>query len=323
MIKNKMLFLRIAVAALLIGILLSNLNLEELKTVFLSVEFTWVLAAFLVIILIRVLSAVRWRYILSAYSLSLPFGELITAIFISGALGNFLPAGLGVDIIRGHQIASKHGEVAKVSATIIIDRAIGLFSMIITATVAILLPISWKIEKSVVYIIIILNIGFFFSLGLLFILRNKVIVWEKPEQRYLFNLYFAITKLVEAISYFYKIKRIIIPTFALSIVVQLLRCAIFYFLFIAVGQLLSIFYFLIFVPLILIVILIPISIGGLGIREGALILFFGYAGISPEYCVTVGVVFHALQIATLAPGFFFYITQKSQGKVTARGDAGL
>lgn len=317
MSKNNVLFIRLSVTALLVGILLLNLTLGELKEIFLAVEFKWVLAALFVIMLIRVFSTVRWRYILSRYSLSLSFRELIPIIFISGAMGQFLPAGLGVDIIRCHQVASKHGEVAKVSATIIIDRAIGLFSMIITATVAILIPISWKIPKSVVYIIIALNIGCCFSLWLLFILRNKVIVFEKPKQRYLSGLCSAITKLVEAISYVHKIKRIIIPICALSIVVQILRCAIFYCLFNAVGQSLSIIYFLIVVPLILIVTLIPISIGGLGVRESALILFFGYAGLSPEHCVTVGLMFHALQIATLAPGFFFYITQKSQRKAIA------
>ncbi len=77
-------------------------------------------------------------------------------------------------------------------------------------------------------------------------------------------------------------------------------------------------YFLLFVPIVLFVMMIPISIGGLGVREGTLALLFSAVGVAPVYSVPAGLLWHALQIAALLPGLLLFTFRR---KRSPPGDA--
>jgi uncharacterized membrane protein YbhN (UPF0104 family) len=65
--------------------------------------------------------------------------------------------------------------------------------------------------------------------------------------------------------------------------------------------------FLQYYPLVLVVSVLPISIGGLGVREIANITAFGPLGIPNEQCVSLGLMQYALMLAVSAIGFILFI----------------
>ena len=74
--------------------------------------------------------------------------------------------------------------------------------------------------------------------------------------------------------------------FVLSFLIQLLRIAVHYYCALAIGFDIDFIYFLIFVPLIAMAALLPISVGGFGVRESAAPFLFGsvalIAAVEPE-----------------------------------------
>ena len=72
-------------------------------------------------------------------------------------------------------------------------------------------------------------------------------------------------------------------------------------------------------------VLIPISLGGLGVREAALVYFFRTIGVPAEVSVSVGLMFQFLQIITSAPGIVFWWTERrsAETKPTATNDAAV
>ncbi|MCI0476210.1 MAG: flippase-like domain-containing protein, partial [Anaerolineales bacterium] len=70
----------------------------------------------------------------------------------------------------------------------------------------------------------------------------------------------------------------------------------------ALGETLSVFYFFLFNPLIAFVLLIPISINGLGTKELAAVFFFGLVGMSNEVALSMSLIFHLIVVLTSLPG---------------------
>ncbi len=63
--------------------------------------------------------------------------------------------------------------------------------------------------------------------------------------------------------------------------VQVCRIAVYYSTSLALGQDVSFLHFLVFIPLIAIVAAVPISFGGIGVREQMGALLFGQVGVEP------------------------------------------
>jgi uncharacterized membrane protein YbhN (UPF0104 family) len=71
--------------------------------------------------------------------------------------------------------------------------------------------------------------------------------------------------------------------------------------------------------------MIPIAIGGRGIREGAMVVAFGYAGIEPSQAITVSVLLGGCTLATGILGGAIWIAERnpalSRAAAPARVDA--
>jgi uncharacterized membrane protein YbhN (UPF0104 family) len=77
-------------------------------------------------------------------------------------------------------------------------------------------------------------------------------------------------------------QRIAIPVVALSCLFLLARVGSIHFLFDAIGEPQPFLMTLALVPIILLIVLLPVSLFGLGLKEGAFVFFFGSAGVSPS-----------------------------------------
>lgn len=96
----------------------------------------------------------------------------------------------------------------------------------------------------------------------------------------------------------------------LSVMVQLVRCLVFMSIFIGLGSQVAMIHYFIYVPLVFILMLVPISIGGLGVRESALFAFFGPLGLSIATCTVAGLMFHALQLVMIIPGLVIFLLRR-------------
>jgi uncharacterized membrane protein YbhN (UPF0104 family) len=74
---------------------------------------------------------------------------------------------------------------------------------------------------------------------------------------------------------------------------------------------------LILVPPVILISMIPISIGGWGIREGAMVVAFGYAGIESSHALTVSVLLGATSLAIGIVGGIIWLAGRNPARVPA------
>jgi len=316
--KYKQLFhsiLRVIVALVLIGLLAASIDRHRLLELLRHIDYTWLGSAFLSLAFVRFLMSVRWQYILNIHGINPSFMQTMRITFICTALGSVLPGGLGPDIIRTYQMSHQHGNLTSVSSSIIIDRVIGLYSMLFLAFIAAVIVQLMGKFSAPVWTLFILQIGFIGTWFTSFLLRNTLA--KTPKFLSLINQNAFIERLWDFFSLITNIqiiKKIFVVAFFLSLTVQLARCLMFFCLYHALGASLDLITSFIFIPLVFAIMFVPISIGGLGVREAALIFFGEQYGISTAISFSAGILSHAFQLLLPVVAIVFWYLEKVQRK---------
>lgn len=302
------LLLRAAIAGLLLFALVRAVDPAQLASLWQSLHLGWLTGAVLVLVAIRILMAVRWHYILLPHGVQAKLGDIIAIIFISTSAGYLLPAGgFGVDVYRGYHLSRLYGNVPQISATIVVDRVIGLFSMVLLALLGILVVRDSVLPAPLVLLLYVANAGFLVgALALLF--------WEDKLKGVFGWLRARLPRILKPLESFAhalmdgKLFRQVLPgIFGVSMLVQVLRAVVFYMIYRSLGAAPDLGIMLVYIPLVFIVILMPISLGGLGVREVALHFLLAPHGLDMATNLSAGLMFHALEVLVAVPGVYFYL----------------
>ena len=106
---------------------------------------------------------------------------------------------------------------------------------------------------------------------------------------------------------------VLLYSFALSILFQLLRVVLFYSAALMLGETPSFMFFLALVPIVMFAALLPISIGGIGVREASLVGLFSHFNVMDNVqTFTIALLVFVSGIVSILPGGWFYIGQRKQ-----------
>ncbi len=262
------------------------------------------------LILVRLVVSIKWQVILRHHQIEIPFKELLSVVFISMTLGQILPAGLGSDVVRAYKLSRKYGQTADTTATIVIDRLVGMFSLFFVAFLGSIGAYVMAISTELIWWLIAINLLLLIGWNRLH-LCTKILEKVLPQNGNRFiRFQEALIRMSRIISDKKKIRIILPSIFGWSLVIQVIRCLVFFCLFVAFGQTINPLYYVIFVPIVFVVTLLPVSIGGLGLREGILVLLFSTVGVPAEVSIGAGLISQALQIAAAIPVLLFWLFEK-------------
>jgi len=250
--------------------------------IFKRLNYWWVLATCGVLIAIRIAMAFRWKLLLQAQGINVSQIYLTKVLFVSTLSGWMIPGGLGSDIMRGAELMTRIGKGQLVSATIFLDRLIGVYGMLLVATVSGIIAEATGILSGIALPLLITHILIIVGWRVLYKRRVWIDLklWKNSK---------LVKKLQEKLKVFISAttNRAIFTTvfpksLIVSIFINLLRSILFYCLYRAFGVTANFVLLLFITPLIFLAVLIPISIGGLGVREGILAYYFKTVGIEAD-----------------------------------------
>ena len=212
-----------------------------------------------------------------------------------------LPSSIGGDGIRILDCA-KLGPTEDAFFGVFIDRVIGLAGLLLLniGTLAVnhrLLPP--EVEYPLLLILTALTAG----LLLLFFLRKFPFF---AAGRYLGFL----GRLSERYFQVYSSPALISQQLGLSLLVHLLSMSTFFMAGQAVGLDYPFHIYLALVPPVILLTILPISLAGWGVREGAMVHFFLLIHANKEKVLAFSLLCGLTSLASALPGLFFYLTQK-------------
>jgi hypothetical protein len=285
-------YFRISVSVALIAYLLVRMDLGRTAEVLSSVRadyFGLALATFAVSL---VLGSVQWRMLLRVQDIHLPLGKAISFYYVGAFFNVILPSNIGGDVVRVYDVYKVSGKPNETIAATVTDRMLGLVGLGLLAVPAGLYIASSRgtlgLDPGFGMTSILIVLGFVVLLVFaLMVLMNRDLA--RGVARIVRPLLIGGTRerardIYESFHLYKSNMGDLLGAFGVAMVVQVLRVLVHYELSLALGLEIPIIYFFLFIPVIAIFIALPISIGGLGIREGlGVVLFCGVVqGLTKE-----------------------------------------
>jgi len=295
--------LRVAVSASLLAFLLSRVDLLEIATTLARADLALLSAALALYLVGVVLRAYRWQGLMEALEYPATLRRLTVLYFVGTFFSNLLPTGVGGDVVRAFEVARDGAGAASAASSVLVDRATGLLTLLAMALVA-LIPGYRLVTPEVTAFIVVVCLGTFAGVGLLVVADR----WRGWAERLPGVAFLARRRgLRDFYNSFHAYGRpALARALALSLFFNVLLIVVNLLLAWAVGVRVSPWYFVLFVPIISFTLLLPISLSGLGVREGAYVLLFAQAGVPATLALAISLAFYALNVVTGLIGGVMY-----------------
>jgi glycosyltransferase 2 family protein len=298
--------LRIVVAVALTAYVLFKSNPAEIARVAGGASPSWLLGAIALVVVDRAVNAYRWVALLRALTPGSrpPLGSVMQIFFVSSFVGNFLPS-IGGDVYRAYQLARLGVRSSEAAASVLMDRIVGVLSMVIVAAVALLFLRDLELP-GVVPMLVIVTAACAAAAAAVFSSGVAGRLVEVIQLIPIATVHSAARKLMDAIRRYATHHGALLGVLALSVVVQLLRVVQAYCLGRALDLTLPMIVYFGFIPVITLVMQLPITVAGLGTTQYAFEWMFGRAGVPSAVSFALSLLFLALGTLGNLPGGLLY-----------------
>jgi uncharacterized membrane protein YbhN (UPF0104 family) len=285
-------FLRIFVTLSILYILFKKSDFEKLKNIFKSISIFYYILALLSFNTFQILIALRWKSICETWGFKTKYLFYLKSYLMGFSLNTVLPGIVGGDVLRTFLLTKEGLNWKKASLSVFYDRMFGLSGIFLILLLS--LPLFGEFLPSRFYIFLIYLV---YGVAVAAILANIIVIkYYSPEY-------------LKPVIFPYNLKPL-----SLGFVIQNLFVLQFVFLSKALHLKLNPFYLFVIIPVVSFLAALPISISGLGVREGTLSYFLSLLHYSLEYGISLGLLGYSLILISALPGIYFYLRGKKSWK---------
>lgn len=288
--------IKCTVSGVLMYWILRDSNLGEIFMAMESANTPMLVLAFSLTFVGPYVSAHRWRVLLKAQSVDATISFLIKSCLVGVFFNNFLPSTIGGDAVRAYD--SWRVGKSKVGAVVVIflDRLLGIVALMLFALGALVLSKDLTANLAFPQVWMLVGLG-----GVLLVV---FIIFMPPQQLFAFiprikmpflrRLHSILDTVSHALLAFQDRKDMLVRALGLSLILQANVVIHYYLIAKALDFPVPLHNFFLIIPLAIVVMMIPVSINAIGIRENAFVFLFATFGVSTA---------EAIALAWLAYGF--------------------
>ncbi|MFN3505106.1 MAG: lysylphosphatidylglycerol synthase transmembrane domain-containing protein [Caldimicrobium sp.] len=285
--KIFLLILRFIISFGILFYLFRKSDFGELRKIFTKINIFYYFLALFCVIVFQSLVALRWKWICSRWKVRNNFFFFFRIYLMGFSLNTIFPGIIASDALRSYFLVKDGLEWKKATFSVVLDRIYGLLGILVI--LALFLPFnSYFLPtkfRNFLFIIVYGSLTGFIILSLLL---------KKLSKRDIFlPLYFP-----------FSLKPLI-----LGFLIQIFFVFQFISLSFSLNLYLGSLYFVI-IPIISFLSALPLSISGLGVREGTLSYFLHLLGYRVEYGLSIGLLSYSLILISALPGIVFYLKGK-------------
>lgn len=283
--------LKLAVSAVTLAIIFSRTDTSHVFSVVKGVGVFYFGVASLIYMASLYVSSMRWKLLLLD---EFPLGKLFRLNLIGSFFGNFLPGAVGGDFVKAYYLNKDAKKMSLTLASVFIDRYLGYVSLMIIGMISFPFALGFISGSPVRW----LMPGIFLA----FIVGSFLFFTLQVGRRF--------SAVAEFYGYFVSLwarRDVIFKAIAYSAVVQCMGFFSVSMLASAMGQDIPILVLFAFLPIVITLTTIPVSISGLGIREGAFVILLGFIGVRPEIATSLSLSWFISIFFGSLPGLVEYI----------------
>jgi uncharacterized protein (TIRG00374 family) len=279
---------------------------DQLMAILTSLQIPLFIVSLGVYIGLQVICSYRWQQLLRAERIQEGFPRILRLYFEGMFFSLFLPTGVGGDLVRGYRLSRSYAP-SVAFASIFVERLIGFSVLLVVAAMGVALDATARQDPALVLVVLLGLGGIAFGLGIALDGRLVASLFRLLDRMRLHRLQGVLERFYQAVLQYRGHRQALLKAMALSLPVQGGLILICYLLAKAVGLQIPLAYFILFEPLVVLASMLPISLAGLGVREGMAVYLLGKIGVAPAAALSVSLSFFLLVALGSLPGGVAYL----------------
>lgn len=309
---------KIALILICFGVIFRSVNIADVAESVRDISLALLFAAFLCLLADTFILAIRCVYLLQAKGIRISYPSMLRIVFVSNFFSLAIPSSIGADALRIMLLKRESYCVTHSTSMVVMDKVLSVLAMLVFSLAGML--VVWNAipdQRVLLFLIVVIAVTLLGILASFSKIPKSFLRWLSERLQPLKNgprgrrikVFGVLEKLLVLLSGihdsfvdFLKQPRTLVTVFGWNAVNQVFRILMVHFLFLALGYSVSLHMQFAFVPVIMLLTLLPITYFGLGIREGAFLFFFTQIGIPASVCLSVSLLTYLLIVAGMIPG---------------------
>jgi uncharacterized protein (TIRG00374 family) len=257
----------------------------------------------------------RWQRLLAAKGIHDRLTWLVRAYFVAYTGGQLLPTSVGGDAVRIFETTRRHpGRGGPIAASIILERVLGGAATLILAAVGFLLAIGNYDIGAYLWIEGAFVAGTILLAVLLFSRRLRpLLARTAPLLRFL-RVERPVRAVYEGLHSYRDNAGLMLGVFTLTLAVQVVRVLAIWMCGKAVGVDLSPKPYYVMGPLFFLIMLLPITLNGIAVRETFFVDFLGKLGVGADAAFATGFLYFVVVVCMSLPGLGIIAWENIRGR---------
>ena len=259
----------------------------------------------LLVLLDRLVMIWRWVLLLRASGTAVDATTAARIFLVSSFVGSFLPAGVGGDAARAYALGQRTSQRGAAVASVAVDRILGVVAIALMGAIGVAFYMSRHADPQIRVAAI--------TSAIAVLVGSVAAVWADRWLRWLPRTWHDWTpvrlplRIADAMAAYRRTPRALVQVFALSVLVQLLRILQAYGLGLGLGLTVPFAYYLVFMPIGLLMLLLPISISGFGLPQGVIMWLLQPVGVPHELSLALATLIILSGLFGNLPGAWLYL----------------
>lgn len=278
--------LRVLISAALLAAVLVYANVGDVARAVRHGDWVWFVAALGLTVIAVVVGGIRWWILLEGAAIDVSRWKAVRAFAASLVLNNVLPTSVGGDAVRAWLVGRESGRLLGAAAATVVDKVTSVACLFLVGWAA-LAADREAVPSSVVGVFVWVSVGMLaaFAVAALAAAGVRPILHRLPQR-----LVLMIRETWATLHGWAASAKLVASVLVLGITYQALVVLALMLVAKTVGVELSFALAAVSAAVVLVAMLIPVSIGGLGVREGGFVLLLGQADIAGAKATTISLL---------------------------------
>ena len=269
-----------------------------------SVDLRFLLLVLVLVGVDRAGMVLRWVLLVRSSQQPVAVKSVVWIHLVSSFLGSMLPAGVGGDAARAYTLSRRTAQATEAVASVAVDRLVGVVSIAVMGGIGL---VVWalrapSVPRGLVMLVTLSTV----ALGVITLWSDRVVRGTLPSSWQASGAGRYFLGVSDAVASYRARPSTLGAVFLVSLGVQGLRIVEAYLLGRGLGIDVELGYYLVFMPVGLLALLLPISIGGFGLPQGVIVWLLRPVGVPDPQSLALSTLIVVTGLVGTLPGALLY-----------------
>ncbi|HSR72695.1 MAG TPA: lysylphosphatidylglycerol synthase transmembrane domain-containing protein, partial [Kiloniellales bacterium] len=298
---------KVAVSALLLGLLVANLDLGQVRATLAALAPAGALAAVAVLILHYAVLGLRWSLVMDRIGAPLGFLRVLPMMFVGMFFNQVLPTTYGGDAMRIWQAHRAGADAESAVVGVLLERLTGVLGLVVLVVFGVAVLGDALVPAALRWVLLAALPAALAGLAVIALLDRLPERWQR------WRIVAGLARLAAETRRLCLSAQSAALLLLLALASHALQALSVYALARGLGLPLSALECVAIFPIVILATLLPISFAGWGLREGATVYLLGLLGIGAGPALALSLLSGLVLLATSLPGLAIWLAGRRAG----------